>query len=75
MAKPVGTLKIYQGDDFKMLHYKFMGIKDHMYKQKIRGERLSQFNKKFGLGIYYLFSEEQQIKDYRGYLNKRKKVI
>jgi hypothetical protein len=60
MAKPVGTLKIYQGDDFKMLHYKFMGIKDHMYKQKIRGERLSQFNKKFGLGIYYLFSEEQQ---------------
>lgn len=75
MAKPVGTLKIYQGDDFKMLHYKFMGIKDHMYKQKIRGERLSQFNKKFGLGIYYLFSEEEQIKDYRGYLNKRKKVI
>jgi hypothetical protein len=52
-----------------------MGIKDHMYNQKIRGERLSQFNKKFGLGIYYLFSEEQQIKDYRGYLNKRKKVI
>jgi hypothetical protein len=58
-----------------MLHYKFLGLKDHMYKQKIRAERLSDFNKQNGLGLYYLFTEEEQIIDYRSYLNKRKQVI
>jgi hypothetical protein len=46
-----------------------------MYKQKIRAERLSDFNKQHGLGLYYLFTEEEQIIDYRSYLNKRKPVI
>jgi glycosyltransferase involved in cell wall biosynthesis len=74
-ANPVGNIKLISDNSLKMLHYKFMGLKDHMYKQKIRGERLSDFNKKLGLGTYYLFTEEQQINDYRSYLEKRKKVI
>lgn len=74
-ANPSGDIKLLSDNSLKMLHYKFMGLKDHMYKQKIRGERLSNFNKQYGLGTYYLFTEEQQINDYRSYLEKREGVL
>jgi hypothetical protein len=74
-ANPIGDLKLSNDNGLKMLHYKFLGLKDHMLKQKIRGERLSQFNKERGLGIYYLMSEEEQIVDYRSYLNKREEIL
>ena len=35
--------------ELKLLHYKFLGINLHLYKQKLRAERLSDFNKKNGL--------------------------
>jgi glycosyltransferase involved in cell wall biosynthesis len=73
-AVPQGEIVLSAGE-LKMLHYKFLGLEDHMYKQKIRGERLSSFNKENGFGLYYLFTEEEQIIDYRSYLNKRQKVI
>jgi hypothetical protein len=74
-ANPQGNIKLHQYDGLKMLHYKFLGLKDHMLKQKIRGERLSQFNKDRDLGMYYLMTEEEQINDYRSYLNKRSKIL
>ncbi len=74
-ANPLGEVVLSRDTPLKMLHYKFLGLKDHMYKQKIRAERLSDFNKQNGLGLYYLFTEEEQIIDYRSYLNKRKQVI
>jgi hypothetical protein len=74
-ANPQGEVKLYNGEDLKMVHYKFLGLQNHMYKHKIRKERLSEFNKKNNLGTYYLFTEEEQIKDYKGYLDKRKKVL
>lgn len=74
-ANPIGDIKLYSGEDFKMLHYKFLGLKNHLYKHKIRGERLSDFNLKHGLGKYYLFNDEENTKDYRNYLTKRIKII
>jgi len=74
-ANPIGDIKLYADEDFKMLHYKFLGLKNHLYKHKIRGERLSDFNIKHGLGTYYLYSEEENIIDYRNYLVKRVKII
>jgi hypothetical protein len=74
-ANPSGNFVISNDSNLKMLHYKFLGIKDHMLKQKIRAERLSQYNKERGLGLYYLMNEEEQINDYRGYYNKRIKVL
>jgi glycosyltransferase involved in cell wall biosynthesis len=74
MANPVGEIKA-NILDLKMLHYKFLGLEDHKYKQKIRGERLSDFNKQHGFGLYYLYNEEEQINDYMGYLNKREIVL
>jgi glycosyltransferase involved in cell wall biosynthesis len=74
MANPIGEIKP-NTVGLKMLHYKFLGLEDHKYKQKIRGERLSNFNKHHGFGLYYLYSEEEQINDYMGYLNKREIVL
>jgi glycosyltransferase involved in cell wall biosynthesis len=74
MANPIGEIKT-NTNDLKMLHYKFLGLEDHKYKQKIRGSRLSEFNRQHGFGLYYLFNEEEQINDYLGYLNKREKVL
>jgi glycosyltransferase involved in cell wall biosynthesis len=74
-ANPIGEVVLSRDTSLKMLHYKFLGVKDHMYKQKIRADRLSSFNKEHGLGLYYLFTEEEQINDYRSYLVKRKQVI
>jgi glycosyltransferase involved in cell wall biosynthesis len=74
-ASPTGDVRVFKDSSFKMLHYKFLGLEDHKYKQKIRGNRLSDFNKNNGLGLYYLFNEQEQINDYMGYLNKREKVL
>jgi glycosyltransferase involved in cell wall biosynthesis len=74
-CNPIGEVKIYNGEDLKMLHYKFLGINLHLYKQKLRAERLSDFNKKNGLTLYVLMSENEHIEDYKSYLNKRAKVF
>jgi glycosyltransferase involved in cell wall biosynthesis len=74
-ANPVGDIVLSTDPSLKMLHYKFLGLEDHKLKQKIRAKRLSEFNKKHGFGLYYLFNEEEQTNDYRGYLNKRERVF
>jgi glycosyltransferase involved in cell wall biosynthesis len=75
MANPVGEVKLLDDGELKMCHYKFLGINDHLYKNNIRRQRLSEFNKQYGLGTYYLFTDEQAKEDYMGYLNKREKVF
>ena len=60
---------------YKMLHYKYLGLKDFIPKQKLRGERLSNFNKERGLGSYYLYDGEKHKEEYKTFLQKRKKVI
>lgn len=74
-ANPQGEIKLHEYNGLKMLHYKFLGLKDHFLKQKIRGERLSDFNKQHGLGLYYLMNIEEQKNDYLSYLNKRHKIL
>jgi hypothetical protein len=74
-ARPEGNIVAHQYGGLKMLHYKFLGLEDHKYKQKIRAERLSGFNKEHGFGLYYLISEKEQEEDYRSYLNKSIKII
>jgi glycosyltransferase involved in cell wall biosynthesis len=75
-ASPLGEVKLSTDNSLKMLHFKFMGLKDYLYKNKIRGERLSDFNKKYGFGTYYLFTEEECTNDYLGnYLKNRKQIL
>jgi hypothetical protein len=52
-----------------------LGINDFIPKQLIRGERLSEFNKQRGLGLYYLNDEEKHKQEYKTFIEKRKKVI
>jgi hypothetical protein len=68
-------VKLLDDGELKMCHYKFLGINDHLYKNNIRRQRLSEFNKQYGLGTYYLFTDDQAKEDYMGYLNKREKVF
>jgi hypothetical protein len=74
-ANPKGNVRAYSDPSLKMLHYKFLGLEDYILKNKIRGERLSQFNKQNGFGTYYLFTVDEIITDYKLYVSKRLKVI
>lgn len=74
-ASPKGNIKIIEDDNFYMLHYKFLGIKNFVYRNGLRRERLSQFNKKYGLGLYYLYSDKENEEDYIKHFNKRTKIL
>jgi len=74
-ATPTGDVRWSTTNDLKMLHFKFVGIEDYLYKNKIRAERLSKFNRDNGFGTYYLVSEEEFRLDYKSYLDKRTKVL
>lgn len=74
-ANPTGDVKIFNKNDLKMLHYKFLGLDDYINKNKIRADRLSQFNRENGFGLYYLLSVDEIITDYKSYVIKRKKVL
>ena len=74
-ANPKGIVNLYQFNDLKMLHYKYLGLKDFIPKQKLRGDRLSEFNKQRGLGMYYLYDENKHKEEYKTFIEKRKKVL
>ena len=68
------TLSGWYSNQLKYMN-KFLGIKNHILRNSIRRERLSEFNKKYGLGSYYLYTDEQVIDDYRSHLMKQTKVL
>lgn len=74
-ANPIGDIKMYIGSDLKMLHYKYLGLKDFIPKQLLRGKRLSEFNKRYGLGSYYLYSEQTHKDEYKTFIQKRVKIL
>jgi len=74
-ANPIGDIKIYNSSDLKMLHYKYLGLNDFIPKQRARGQRLSEFNKRNGLGMYYLYDEKKHKDEYKIFIEKRTKVI
>ena len=74
-ANPQGVINLHQYGGLKMLHYKFLGVENYVYKNSLRRERLSQFNKQHGLGTYYLYSDEENVNDYLSHLAKRVKIL
>jgi hypothetical protein len=74
-ANPQGEIILHQYNGLKMLHYKFLGIENYVYRNSLRRERLSQFNKDNGLGVYYMYSDDENVKDYNEHLNKRTKIL
>lgn len=75
-ASPLGNVKLYNSEgDLKMLHYKYLGLQDFIPKHLMRGKRLSSFNKKYNMGMYYLYDEETHRREYSSFINKRSLVI
>ena len=74
-ANPQGVIKLHEYDGLKMLHYKFLGVENYVYRNSLRRERLSQFNKQYGLGTYYLYSDGENVNDYLAHLAKRVKIL
>lgn len=74
VASPIGNIKIDYWNT-KLLHYKYLGLKDFIPKQKSRGERLSEYNKKNGFGLYYLFDEQKHKDEYATFINRREVVL
>ena len=74
-ANPVGRVVLSDDKRLKMLHYKYLGLSDFIPKQKLRGDRLSEFNKTNQLGSYYLYDAQTHKDEYKTFIEKRKKVI
>lgn len=73
-ASPIGNVKTNYWN-LKLLHYKYLGLKDFIPKQLERGKRLSEFNKKNGYGMYYLYDEDTHRKEYKTFIERRDYVI
>lgn len=74
-ANPTGQIVLSNDNNLKMLHYKYLGLTDFIPKQKLRGDRLSQFNKINHLGSYYLYDAEKHKEEYKTFIQRRTKVL
>lgn len=74
---PMGDeVNIWQDDkNFKLLHYKFLGLNFHLDRCRKLRTRLSDFNKHYKLGTYYLEGDTYHKNDYMHFYNNRKIVI
>jgi len=73
--EPIGRIKWFNHENFKLLHYKLIG-KDY-YLNKLRGasKRLSVVNRQMGWGVHYLESREVQSKYFDEVYKNREKVV
>lgn len=69
---PTGRVKFYKQDDFKLLHYKSLGLEYLINRYDMFRKRLSAFNLENKLGKHYL-TEKENIKT--NYLNKLSRSI
>ena len=66
-SSPDGIIK-YSDKIYKLYHYSFINTNFLIERYKYTAKRLSETNKKYGMGSYHLASEEEiilKIKDYR----------
>jgi len=74
-ANPDGNVIYCNDPSLKLLHYKYLGLSDFIPKQRIRGERLSEYNKLRGLGSYYLYDAKRHTEEYNSFILRRKPVL
>ena len=61
--------------DIVLLHYKFISLDYVLDRHKLFSSRLSEFNKKLGLGIHYTYEEDKIREEYLSLLDRAKKVL
>jgi glycosyltransferase involved in cell wall biosynthesis len=58
-----------------LLHYKFINLDYVIQRHNYYKNRLSTFNKAYGLGIHYTYEEEKIAEEYKSLLQQKVKVI
>lgn len=71
---PVGKV-IWNKNDFKLLHYKNIGLNSVLARKKQYSSRLSQENISKGFGTQYLEEEERTIREFQENEQKATKII
>lgn len=74
-ANPIGNVSYYDVEGVKLLHYKRLGLQYVINKMKAYGSRLSDFNKRNGLGYEYTFSENKHIDNFNTVLSRKHNVF
>lgn len=74
-SKPVGEGKCYNGNELKLLHFKFLGLENHLKWCAIAKKRLSDFNKQNKFGLNYLEDEAYHINEYKTLYNNRVLIV
>lgn len=63
-SRPIGIVKTGT-DTFKLLHYKNLGLEYLMGRHDLLSQRLSETNKKEGLGVHYMYPPEKVEHDFQ----------
>lgn len=71
---PVGRV-VWNKDDFKLLHYKNIGLASVLARKKQYSSRLSQENISKGFGTQYLEEEERTIREFQENEHKATRII
>jgi hypothetical protein len=71
---PIGIIK-YAVNEFKLLHYKYLGLDNVINRYNLMSKRLSAFNKKNGLGFHYSFSRRKIRREFNNYDAKKINVF
>ncbi len=70
VADPVGNIK-YCSEKLNLFHYRNIGGANRLIKRhKLYRERLSEYNKRFGLGVHYTYDDERRKQDWYDSYNK-----
>ncbi len=75
-ALPEGNVKILKhGHEFKLLHFRYLGLDHILQKHKERAVRLSEVNLKHKWGRHYLYDDEKQREIFDEAFERREIVI
>lgn len=74
-ATPLGDVQFAKNTGICTLHMRFLSLQYVLDRSKHSAQRLSEFNKRTGLGFHYLWSEEDITNHFKGHLAKSTQVI
>jgi hypothetical protein len=73
-ANPIGVIN-YSDVDFKLLHYKYIGMNYLVLRYELFENRLSDENKKLGWGVHYRQTKEKILEHYKQIQKNSVKIL
>lgn len=74
-CRPSGSVRLYDSDALKLLHYKRLGLDYVLGRVRMYRERLSDFNRRAGLGYEYDFPDEAHREEFFALKQQARRVI